>query len=67
MVRYFSEDDLIEDLKEEVSQSTQTAVADKYGISRSNLNEILSGRQGVSRRVAEILGYQREMVFRKIA
>lgn len=67
MAKYFSHEQLVADLREEVSNSTQAAVADRYGISRSAINEILSGRKDISQRVANILGYKREKMFRKIA
>jgi plasmid maintenance system antidote protein VapI len=67
MAKYFSQEQLLEDLRKEVSGSTQTAVADKYGISRSMVNEILSGRRDISQHIAEVLGYKRENMFRKIA
>lgn len=67
MAKYFSHAQLVEDLRVEVSKSTQTAVAARYGFSRSVLNEILSGRQDISQKVAEVLGYRREKMYRKIA
>jgi plasmid maintenance system antidote protein VapI len=65
MAKYFSHEELVEDLRKEVGESSQTEVAAKYGVSRSTINEILSGRQGISERFAEILGYERELMFRK--
>lgn len=67
MAKYFSRAELVDRLRQEVSESTQAAVAAKYGVSRSVINEILSGRQGISERFAEILGYERKLMFRKIA
>lgn len=67
MTKYISQAELIEYLRKEVSESTQGQVADKYGVSRSMVSEVLGGRLGISERFAEALGYERELMFRKVA
>lgn len=67
MSKYLSQEKLVELLREEAAKSTQAAVADRLGLSRSAVNEVLSGRADVSKRIAAALGYEREVLFRKVA
>lgn len=62
-----TQDELIAELKNRVAGSTQTAVAEEIGVSLFTLNQILLGRRDISARVARLMGFQKEVVFRKVA
>ena len=49
------------------AKSSQKDVADQLGIVRSTLSDLLNGRLDISERIAESMGYRREIVFRKAA
>jgi len=67
MKREFSTEHVMAELRQRVSGSTQAAVARELGISLQHVNDLLNGRRKMSERVAQALGYRREIVFRKSA
>lgn len=40
-------------------------LAEKFGISKAYLSDVLNGRRGIADRLAEAMGYERVVVFRK--
>jgi len=66
-MKEITESELIEKLRKRASESTQRAVAQELGISIQMLNDLLHGRRQVSDRLASVLGFERRVVFRKVA
>ena len=58
--------DLIQMLRSRARQSSQKQVAAELGISPQFLNDLLWGRKEITPRVAEVMGYRREVVFVKV-
>lgn len=67
MPRTYSQDELLNELRQRVAASSQRQVAQQLGISTSMMNDLMLGRRDVSDRIAKALGYQRAVVFRKVA
>jgi len=62
-MKYYTHAQVVDLLRKEAARSSQSALAARYKVSRSLVNEIISGRQGISRKFARMLGLRREMVF----
>lgn len=67
MQKIYSQAELLEELHALVAESSQTAVAAQLGLSVSMVNDLLRGRRDISERIAEAMGYSREIIFRKRA
>ena len=65
--REYNAEYVIEELRLRCSASSQAAVARELGISLQHVNDLLNGRRKMSDRVAQALGYRREIVFRRSA
>lgn len=63
----YTHEGIVDEIRKEVSESTQMAVAAKYGVSRSLINELLRGSRGIGKTFAEALGLERVTMYRKIA
>ena len=57
---------LIEELRERSKKSSQKHVAEEIGITPQFLSDVLSGRREVTSRIANAMGYWREIVFVKV-
>jgi plasmid maintenance system antidote protein VapI len=60
-----TEDEIIEELKRRVAESTQRHVAESLGVAPQFLCDVLKRRRNVSETLANALGYRREFLFRK--
>ena len=60
-----TEDDVRSILAREVAESSQTAVAQRMGVTVSSLSLILSRQRGISATTAQRLGYTRKIAFVK--
>lgn len=61
-----SEAKLREDLKRRIKFGfNQTDLAKELKVSRSHLSEVLSGKKGIGDELAEALGYERIVTYRK--
>lgn len=67
MPKTYSQTDLLIQIRKMVGESSQTAVAAKLGITVQMVNDLVHGRRDISSRIAAVLGYEREIVFRKRA
>jgi len=67
MPKTYSQTDLRKDLHEMVRRSSQKAVAEKLGFSSQTIGDVLVGRMDISERIAQAMGYEREIIFRKRA
>ena len=67
VTQQYNVEQLMSELRERVSKSTQVAVAAELGVSFQHVNDLLAGRRNMSERVAGAMGYTREIVFRKKA
>lgn len=67
MPKIYSQNDLLKELRSMAAKSSQKEVAEQLGVTRSAISEILQGRMDISARIAEAMGYRREMMFHKIA
>ena len=67
MPRTYTYEAVLNDLRQKAEQIGQTQLAKDLGISLSMMNDLVHGRRDISERVAEALGYSREIIFRKIA
>ena len=66
-MRQYTTEDVMAELRSRVAASTQRAVATDLGVSFQHLNDLLNGRRAMSERIAEAMGYERKIVFRKRA
>lgn len=67
MPRTYTYEAVLNDLRQKAEQIGQTQLAKDLGISLSMMNDLVHGRRDISERVAEALGYSREIIFRKTA
>ena len=67
MPKAITQEALTEELRKMVGASTMTAVAKEAGVSIVYISEILSGRRPLGPKVAEFLGYERKVIYLKIA
>ena len=67
MPKIYSQSEVLQELREQVAESSQSEVARSLGLAVSMVNDLLRGRRDVSDRVAELLGFTREVIFRKRA
>lgn len=58
----FSEDDLVERLRELADKETQRAVAKRFGFSAQFINDVLNRRRPMTESLADLLGFVREPV-----
>jgi plasmid maintenance system antidote protein VapI len=67
MPKIYSHSELLNEIRGLVEKSSQTEVAERLGIGIQMVNDIIHERRVISERIAEAMGYTREMVFRKKA
>jgi len=67
MQKTYSQDDLLEELRAMAAKSNQKTVAAKLGVTSQTLSDLLNDRMDISERIAQAMGYRREIVFRKAA
>lgn len=67
MPKTYTYEAVLNDLRQKAEQLGQTQLAKDLGISLSMMNDLVHGRRDISERVAEALGYSREIIFRKRA
>ena len=67
MPRIYTHSEVLQELRKRVELSSQTSVARELGITISMVNDLVRERRDISERIAEALGYTREMIFRKKA
>ena len=67
MPKTYTYEAVLNDLRQKAEQLGQTQLAKDLGISLSMMNDLVHGRRDISERVAEALGYSREIIFRKSA
>lgn len=67
MQKIYSQNELLNELRAMAAKSGQKAVAENLGIVRSTLSDLLNDRLDISERIAEAMGYRREIIFRKAA
>jgi len=67
MQKTFSHEQVFRELCARASRVGQTELAKQLGISRSMMNDLLRQRRDISDRIAEALGYTREVIFRRKA
>jgi len=67
MPRTYTYEAVLNDLRQKAEHIGQTQLAKDLGISLSMMNDLVHGRRDISERVAEALGYSREIIFRKTA
>ena len=67
MPRTYTYEAVLNDLRQKAERIGQTQLAKDLGISLSMMNDLVHGRRDISERVAEALGYSREIIFRKTA
>ena len=67
MPKTYSQEDLLTQLKKMVADSSQTSVAAQLGVTVQMVNDLVHGRRDISSRIAAVLGYEREIIFRKRA
>lgn len=65
MSKSLSEEELVGVLRKMVGQSSQKQVSADLKIARAFLNDVLHGRRAVTSRLANGLGYERTIVYRK--
>lgn len=66
MAELLTPDDVLDVLRDECAEmGTQKAWAKKNGVSPAYVNDLLQGRREISDRVAEMLGYERHVIFTK--
>ena len=59
MAKTFTAEEVVEDLRFRSTRMTQTRLAAEIGVPDSRISEILRGRQVLTDRVAEALGYEK--------
>jgi transcriptional regulator with XRE-family HTH domain len=62
-----SANDIVEELREMVEESSQRAVAAELGIPHSRISEYLSGKRPLSRKAVKALGYDPTPHYRRPA
>jgi len=62
-----TQSELVQELRDRSRLSTQKAVAEELGIHPTFLSDVLKGKRDISANLAERMGFQREVVFRKVA
>ena len=67
MPKTYSQDDLLKELRAMVAESSQTSVAVKFGVTPQMVNDLVHGRRDISDRIAQLMGYEREIIFRRKA
>jgi len=67
MPKTYSQEDLLTQLRKMVAESSQTSVAAQLGVTVQMVNDLVHGRRDISSRIATVLGYEREIIFRKSA
>ena len=67
MPRTYTYEAVLEELRRKAEEIGQTQLAKDLGISLSMMNDLVHGRRDISERVAEALGYTRQIIFRKSA
>ena len=67
VIKQYTTEDVMDDLRRRVSSSTQVAVAASLGVSAQHVNDLLNGRREMSERIAGAMGYERKIVFCKRA
>jgi DNA-binding transcriptional regulator YdaS (Cro superfamily) len=70
-MKKYSQEDVIQAMREEVRRTSLVAVADRIGVSSAYLVDVRTGRRPVSEKLARAFGFEREIIteviFRKIA
>lgn len=67
MAKTYNDSDLLKMLWEMVRGTSQKQVADQLGLSRAMLNDVLHGRRYMTERLAEAMGFKREVIYRRAA
>lgn len=67
MSKTLNDEELLDLLRKLVKQSSQKQVSADLGVSRAFLNDILHGRRSMTERIAAAMGYQRLVIYRKVA
>ena len=67
MSRIYSQNELLNELRGMAARSNQKTVARELGITSQTLSDLLNDRMDISQRIAEAMGYRREIIFRKAA
>ena len=67
MLKQCTHEQLIEELGRRAQESSMTEIARQVGVSVVYISEILRGKRPMSDRVAEHLGYERLVIYRKRA
>jgi hypothetical protein len=67
MAKTISDEELVQILWERVRKSSQKKVCAELQVGPAFMNDVLHGRRSITTRLAEALGYQRIVVYRKTA